>query len=308
MDKKTRLKRLQDLNGNYNALAIDQRNAIFKMFAKFDEARSKDLAFISSFKALVSKNLTPHCSAILLDPIYGLEAIKVKSDRCGLLLALEESGYSDALRTPKIMDGMSTKKLKELGADGLKFLLYYDADDVKNNASKQELVREIGKSCEELALPFFLEILVYEQEGDYKHRFAKYDKILAACKEFSQNKYGVDVLKVEIPIDMSKTQGFCEEQEFLFSKKEAEEYFLKLNEACGPVGFVFLSAGVSASMFRDSLRFAKEAGSKHKGVLCGRATWAPAVKKFCESEREAALWLQSDGLVNLCELSRVLEL
>ena len=43
----------------------------------------------------MSRILTPHASAILLDPEYGLSAAKVRAKNAGLLLAYEKSGYDN---------------------------------------------------------------------------------------------------------------------------------------------------------------------------------------------------------------------
>ena len=50
---------------------------------------------MSEFKIAVTKVLTPHASAILLDPEYGLPASKARSSNAGLLLAYELSGYDN---------------------------------------------------------------------------------------------------------------------------------------------------------------------------------------------------------------------
>ena len=50
---------------------------------------------MSEFKTAVTKVLTPHASAILLDPEFGLEAPRARSSNAGLLLAYELSGYDN---------------------------------------------------------------------------------------------------------------------------------------------------------------------------------------------------------------------
>ncbi len=62
-------------------------------------------------------------------------------------------------------------------------------------------------------------------------------------------------------------------------KEEAAKLFKEQSEATD-LPFIFLSAGVSASLFQETLRFAKEAGSTFNGVLCGRATWANGVEPY----------------------------
>ena len=65
-----------------------------------------------------------------------------------------------------------------------------------------------------------------------------------------------------------------------------------------------LSAGVSAKLFQDTVRFAKEAGSTFNGVLCGRATWKDSVAIFARDGKEAVQeWLQTEGRKNIEDLN-----
>lgn len=128
IEKQERLKRLTDKTGIINALAIDQRGALKKMIDQYKEVTSED---IIKFKQLVSQCLTPHASAILLDPEYGLPAAELREKECGLLLAYEKNGYDTKIpgRLPDLLNCWSVKRLKEAGADACKFLLYYDVDE-----------------------------------------------------------------------------------------------------------------------------------------------------------------------------------
>ncbi|MDN6344478.1 MAG: tagatose-bisphosphate aldolase, partial [Tetragenococcus koreensis] len=85
-DKQSYMKQLSDKNHIISALAIDQRGALQKMINKYqgEPATAKQ---IEKFKEIVSAELTPYTSAILLDPEYGLPATKVKDKHAGELLA-----------------------------------------------------------------------------------------------------------------------------------------------------------------------------------------------------------------------------
>ncbi|HEL0588230.1 TPA: tagatose-bisphosphate aldolase, partial [Streptococcus equi subsp. zooepidemicus] len=87
--------------------------------------------------------LTPYASSILLDPEYGLPATKVRDEKSGLLLAYEQTGYDTTTtsRLPDCLVDWSVKRLKEAGADAVKFLLYYDVDgDEYINQQKQAYI------------------------------------------------------------------------------------------------------------------------------------------------------------------------
>nr|WP_243430680.1 tagatose-bisphosphate aldolase [Enterococcus sp. DIV2402] len=292
------------------ALAIDQRGAMKKMITKYkEEATSED---IIEFKTLVSKELTPYTSSILLDPEYGLPAAKQKDPESGLLLAYEKTGYDATVpgRLPDILDVWSVRRLKEAGADACKFLLYYDVDEAEEiNEQKHAFIERLGSECVAEELPFFLELVSYDATGldanSAEYAKVKPHKVNDMMKIFSDENYHVDVLKVEVPVNMNFVEGYATE-EVVYSKDEAAKYYAE-QSAATELPFIFLSAGVSAALFRETLRFAKAAGSTFNGVLCGRATWADGVEVFIRDGEEAAInWLRTQGKQNVDELNAVL--
>ena len=74
-NKKEALKRLSNENGVIGALAIDQRGSLKKMIADNSTKEIGDEGIIH-FKKLVSEEITPFATAILLDPEYGLQLQK----------------------------------------------------------------------------------------------------------------------------------------------------------------------------------------------------------------------------------------
>lgn len=305
--KKEALKKLSNPDGVIAALAIDQRGAIQKMVTGYDETTRDRL--IIDFKKTVSKVLTSYASAILLDPIYGLEAIDAKDPECGLLMAYEITGYRDAFRQPELLPEWSVYRLVEKGADAVKILLYYDVDDTEeNNTKKHIMIERIGAECAGWDIPFFLELITYDQKiADTRSpEFAriKPDKVIRAMQEFSKPRYQVDVLKVEVPVNMAYVEGYGTES--VYTKKEARDYFKAQSDATD-LPFIFLSAGVDTALFLDTLRFAKESGSTFNGVLCGRATWAGGVPAFISGEQDGLDWLNTVGRENIDQLNRVLK-
>lgn len=311
-NKLAALKRLSDENGIIGALAIDQRGSLKKMIAAGSENNVGDEGIIR-FKELVSKELTPYATSILLDPEYGLPASKVRHSDAGLLVAYEKTGYDATAegRLPDLLPEWSVRRLKEAGADAVKFLLYYDVDeDEKINDYKHVYMERVGSECAEEDIPFFLEIVSYDAKNDnvksMEYAKVKPHKVIEAMREFSKLQYKVDVLKVEVPVDMKFVEGYAE-GETAYSKKQAAAYFKEQSEATN-LPFIFLSAGVSAELFQETLKFAKKSGSTFNGVLCGRATWKNGVAQFAEnSEQAGRAWLQEIGKKNIQELNSVLK-
>src|SRR6266480_1638023 len=201
------LQRVSDKRGVIAAAAMDQRGSLQKALAKEKGGEVND-AMMEEFKALVTEVLTPHASAILLDPEWGLPASKRRAKNAGLLLAYEKTGYDKTGpgRLPDLLDVWSARRLKEAGADCVKILLYYTPDDPKHvNDKKHAWVERIGDECRANDIPFFLEFVGYEEGADEKgldYAKKKPEIVAESMKEFSKDRYGVDVLKVEVPINM----------------------------------------------------------------------------------------------------------
>ncbi len=301
--------------GMIAAAAMDQRGSLRKAIAKAKGTDDVDAAELSEFKAIVSEVLTPYASAILLDPEYGLEAMKRRVKNAGVLLAYEETGYDATVkgRLPDLLPEWSVRRLKEVGANVIKILLYYDPDDdTQINTIKHAFIERVGAECHANDIPFFLEPLAYSDAvGDEKgFTFAKVkpDKVTKYMREFSQPRYGVDVLKVEVPVNMRYVEGATAntDGQVAYSRDEAKTLFVSA-AAATRVPFIYLSAGVTDEVFRETLMLAAEAGTPFAGVLCGRATWQDGIPIYGKGGADALrAWLEDRGVQNIEMLNAVL--
>ncbi|AZQ42117.1 tagatose-bisphosphate aldolase [Streptococcus periodonticum] len=304
--KQEKLKRLCDKNGIIGALAIDQRGALRRMLGEDTPVEQ-----LETFKVLVSKYLTKYASSILLDPELGWKAAEARDKNAGLLVAYEKTGYDKTVpgRYPDLVENISVQRLKANGADAVKVLLYIDVDEDRTvNDVKEAFIERIASECKAEDMPFFLELVSYDANVTDEKEYAKLKprKVIEAMKLYSQERFGVDVLKVEVPVNMKYVEGFAE-NEVLYTKEEAAAFYKEQSDATS-LPFIFLSAGVSAQLFQDTLRFAKESGSTFNGVLCGRATWAGATKAYQEGGEAATIkWLETIGKQNIVELDAVLQ-
>lgn len=299
------MKAVSDARGVIAAAAMDQRGSLQKALAKERGGTVSDKD-MEEFKILVAEVLTPHASAILLDPEWGLPASKRRAKNAGLLMAYEKTGYDKTGpgRLPDLLDHWSVRRLKEAGADCIKILLYYTPEDPKQvNDQKHAWVERIGDECRANDIPFFLELVGYEEGADEKGpEFArkKPEIVAASMREFTQDRYGVDVLKVEVPINMKYVEGA---RAFggtkAYSKQQAMDAFKRAADvATRP--FIYLSAGVSNAEFTESLELAAESGVHFSGVLCGRATWKDGIPIYAKQGADAfRKWLQSEGVRNI---------
>lgn len=303
------LNKLSNEDGIIAALAIDQRGSLRKMIgaAQGREATEQEL---SDFKTLVSQTLTPYASAILLDPEFGLPAGRRRDQNCGLITSYEKTGYdtTEPGRLPDLLPYWSVKRIRRENSDAVKILVYYDKDESDEiNDVKKAFVERTGSECAAEDLPFFLELVTYDAKVSDKADYAKIKpaKVIEAVREFTKPQYGVDVLKLEVPVDMSRVEGIGE-NDAVYSAEEAQAYFRKLDETA-TVPYIFLSAGVTAELFQKTLVFAHDAGSKFNGVLCGRATWRDGVTAYGQGGEKAAVeWLQTVGKKNIDDLNAVL--
>jgi tagatose 1,6-diphosphate aldolase len=307
------LKAVSNAHGVIAAAAMDQRGSLKKSLEKVKGSAIGDHE-MEEFKSLVTEVLTQHASAILLDPEWGLPASKRRSNNAGLLLAYEKTGYDATTpgRLPDLLDNWSVQRLKAAGADCIKILLYYTmTDGPKVNDIKHAWVERIGDECRANDIPFFLECVGYEEGADEKGpEFAKKKPqiVIDYMREFSKDKYGVDVLKVEVPINMKYVEGSgVYAGTTAYTKKEAANYFKEASQATTKP-FIYLSAGVSNAEFTETLRFVGETGVKYNGVLCGRATWAEGVKVYAkDGAAPFRKWLDTEGVKNISAVNDALK-
>jgi tagatose 1,6-diphosphate aldolase len=305
-----------DDHGVIAAAAMDQRGSLQKAIAKArGDGGIATEADLTAFKTVVTKVLTKHASAILMDPEFGLPALNSRAPGTGVLLAYEKTGYDVSVkgRLPDLLPEWSVRRLVEVGADAIKILLYYNPfDEERINTIKHAFIERIGAECAAVDVPFFLEPLAYDDAiGDEKSfEFAKVKPkyVTRYMEEFSKPRYSVDVLKVEVPVNLKYVEGTraFAGGEAAYSHQEAMSHFrAAANAATKP--FIYLSAGVTDEIFRETLEIAAEAGTPFSGVLCGRATWQDAIPVFAK-EGVGALesWLEDRGVQNIEALNQVL--
>src|SRR5215475_3917668 len=308
-----KLKRLSAVaaeNGVISAAAMDQRGSLQKSIAKEKGIDPKAVTpqMMSEFKVAVTRILTPYASAILLDPEFGLDAIRKKAPKAGVLLAYEQTGYDQTQpgRIPTLIPHWTVKKAIEAGADCLKLLLYYSPFEPQSVKDiKHAVVSSVGAECETYQVPFFLEFVGYDPSGgdekDIEFAKKKPEIVSRSMEEFSKPEYYVDILKVEIPVNLQFVEGARANKDgkVAYSKKEAMEHYRHAADVAKKP-FIYLSAGVSDDQFRESLELAIEAQVNFAGVLCGRATWKDGIPVYAKQGLNAFEdWLNDRGVRNI---------
>ncbi|MFH2085933.1 MAG: tagatose 1,6-diphosphate aldolase [bacterium] len=198
-------------------------------------------------------------SGILIDPIYGKELIDTTL-ACGWMVSMEKTGYRGRKeqRVTELLPNWSVRQAKELGASGVKLLLYYDPENLELAEKQKQVAQKVAEECRRERMIFLLEPLSYKKS-----------------KEPYLVERIVDDL-IDLPVDVFKL-------EYPGSKNECERITKKLE-----VPWVLLSAGVAYDQYKEQLRVACESGAA--GMAVGRAAWQELgqyegearAKFFCE--------------------------
>ena len=307
------LKAVSDARGVIAAAAMDQRGSLQKSIgaARGTDASADDLII---FKELITKVLTRYASAILLDPEFGLPAARQRND-AGLLLAYEKTGYDSSTpgRLPDLLDVWSVRRLKEAGADCIKILLYYTPyETAAVNELKHAWIERIGDECAYHDIPFFMEPVGYDEngKGEKTVEYAKKKPSVVArtMEEFGKERYGIDILKVEVPVEMTFVEGTrAYKGEKAYTRSEALQLFRDAENTTDKP-FIYLSAGVTNPIFIETLALAGESGTRFNGVLCGRATWYDGIKIYGTAGAKAFEdWLNTTGVENIKNVNEALK-
>ncbi|MCP4075257.1 MAG: DUF2090 domain-containing protein [Gammaproteobacteria bacterium] len=272
------MRRMSDANGRFKMTAVDQRPPIKNTIASALGTEVAPWEEVARFKSLLVETLQPQSTAMLLDPHYAIpRSINVMNPTKGLIVTLEDSLFNETTdgRLSSNIDEWSVSKIKRMGADAVKVLAWYRPDaGAKVLQAQQDYVKKIGEECARFDIPFLFELLVYPLASD-AHQTQEYiemqgkkaDDVLASVAEFAKPEYGVDVFKLESPVNAADADG----------SSEIQNVFDELGRIAGRP-WVMLSAGAGKAEFRNVLKHAFKAGAS--GFLAGRAIWLDAFNAY----------------------------
>jgi tagatose 1,6-diphosphate aldolase len=271
--------------------------------ARGDQADPDDLF---RFKRAVLTTLGPGATTVLVDATLGPRLLPLYPSGCAPMMAFEADVYriSDADRITVLPDDLTVADYPGLGVPLLKFFLWYAPDDDPAlNARKCALVERVGADCAANGVSFLMEPLVYHPThapGSAGFAAVKPDLVRRAVETFSDPRFGVRTLKIEVPVDLAYVEGWGQPQR---SRAEAMAAFRSVTGAARGLPVVFLSAGVPFDWFEASLTLARASGARFDGFMCGRALWSEAVAVF-GTHGEAAMtdWLMTTGRARLSRL------
>lgn len=263
------------------------------------------------FKRAVLTTLGPGATTVLVDAALGRRLLPLYPPGCAPMMAYEADVYriAEPERVTVLPDDLAVADYPGLGVRLLKFFMWYAPDDDPAlNRRKCELVQRVGAACALAGVSFLMEPLVYHPAhapGTAGFAAIKPDLVRRAVETFSDPRFGVATLKIEIPVDLDFVAGFGAPQR---SRDEALTAFRSVTGAARGLPVVFLSAGVPFDRFEASLRLARESGARFDGFMCGRALWSEAIEIFGEKGEAAMVdWLETTGRRRLGRLIAAVE-
>lgn len=235
-------------NNKFLMLALDHRESFKKLINPFS------LKLAIELKSQIIEAVYDQMTGVLVDLEYGYSAyIKLNKPQVKpFLLPLEKSGYTDQSGERITEIAHSVKELKDFGATGVKLLVYFNPS-YKTAINQMQTAKKVADECKKLNMPFFLEIVNYENENDDY-------KVIRSLERFLKNKIYPDVFKLEYP----------------GSLENAKKITQLLNELNIP--WILLTRGSIFDNFENQLEISMQAGCS--GFLAGRGLWQelPTIK------------------------------
>lgn len=277
------MRRMADSNGLFKMTAVDQRPPIKNPIASYHGTEEAPFDDVARFKAMLIEELQDQSTAMLLDPHYAMpRGIQALSPTKGLIVTLEDSIFqeSEEGRFSSEIDDWSVEKIKRSGGDAVKVLAWYRPDAGPSVLQAQkDFTKRIGDACAKYDIPYLFELLVYPLAGDahqtkdyVEMKGKKADDVLASVEEFAKPEYGIDVFKLESPLNASDVPGVGAE-----GGDDVQRIFDEMGRLAGRP-WVMLSAGAGKADFKNVLTHAYKAGAS--GYLAGRAIWLDAFSHF----------------------------
>ncbi len=266
--------------GNFAIAPFDHRASLAESL-HLDLHNAGDQEKFLELKKLFMRVFSPHVSAVLTDPEYGVKTLDVKRAGCGLFLSLEESGYSgdhDAMTTLKKDWGVDGVREHQAGA---KLLVYYNPQS-QTAPQKLELVRKLFVECKDKEVVFLVEPVLYaltdKKQWDSEMDPQWSEVYLEVCRQFAPF---CDILKIQYPGSQ---------------------------EACATVStfhknWILLSRGVGFEVFCQYLTTAMRQGAR--GYAAGRAVWQEI--QTMSTGEEWQKFLETTGVDRLKQLNEILK-
>jgi tagatose 1,6-diphosphate aldolase len=303
------LRRLSDDRGFFKMTAVDQRPGVQALVRQRRGTEVASFEDMGESKRVLIEMLSPHSSAMLLDPGYAYPyAAQHVDPRRGLLLTYEQWDSEETPGGRKTFGypDWSVEKIKRLGADGVKLMLWWRPDASEEvKAHQRALVEQVGRDCRRHDIAFLLEPLLYPlgsegQSGKYEEDANKRpEMVVETAREFVDERYGIDIFKMESPIAANSVPDPDGAD-----SPACQQWFDQIGQVIDRP-WVMLSAGAAMEPFRRILAHAFRAHAS--GYLAGRAIWWPTFEATFPDWDAMRAGITRDGIPYARRLQEMLE-
>lgn len=249
-------------DGCMMVIAADQRGGMRQIMAATPEDQAAITeAMLGETKADITRYLASQASCILLDPVCAVPALVddgVLARDTALLIGLDASGFDvtpEGYRLSRLVEGVTARRVRELGGTGGKIMVYLRADRPEANTANLDILRRCLDDFRREDLLLVVEFLTYDLPGESKEAFRAATPMLIEDGTRLCLALGAKVLKLPYP----GTADAC----------------ATVTSLCGPVPWAVLSAGVDHGTFLGQVETAMRNGAS--GVIAGRALWKDCI-------------------------------
>ena len=273
--------------GTFTCLALDHRQNLRKANPAFVNEVE-----LSRFKLDATLALADLSTAVLLDPEFSAaQAIAAGAipGKTAFVVAVESTGYGGkpTARQSQILPGWSVEKATRMGASMIKLLVYYHPDS-STAPGIEAFIRLVAHECTRFDLGIMLEPLSYSLDANKKPSSAEKQFLITETARRLVIP-GIDVLKVEFPLDIVENPA-----ESAWASACAEI------STASTAPWILLSAAVDFEIYLRQVKIACLAGAS--GCAAGRAIWQEAVSLNGEARLAFLRTTGRERLTRLTEL------
>ncbi|MFO1142074.1 MAG: tagatose-bisphosphate aldolase [Amaricoccus sp.] len=247
-------------DGAMMVIACDQRGGMRSLLAADPEAQKViGNGVLGDTKADIARYLARHASCVLVDPVCAVPQLVDDGvlDRCtALLIGLDASGWDvspEGFRISKLVEGVTARRVRELGGTGAKIMIYLRSDRPAANVANLALLDRVVDDFAREDLLLVVEFLSYAFEGEEGYT-AKTPELIEGGSRLCL-EHGAKVLKIPYPGSAAACAA--------------------ITRLAGNVPWAVLSAGVDHATFLAQVEAAMANGAS--GVIAGRSLWKDCI-------------------------------
>lgn len=249
-------------DGAMMVIACDQRGGMRTLLAKTPDEQAKiSNAVLGLTKMDITAFLAKEAGCVLVDPLCavpGLVDEDVLHRSTGLLIGLDASGFDvtpEGYRISNMVDGITARRVRELGGTGAKIMIYLRSDVAAANSVNMATLRRVIADFAAEDLLLVVEFLTYSLPGEAPEAYAaKIPELIEGGSKLCLEA-GSKVLKIPYP----GTAQAC----------------ANITAMCGDIPWAVLSAGVDHKTFLGQVETSMANGAS--GVIAGRSLWKDCI-------------------------------